>query len=115
MPLHRRALAGIALTGVIARRAQAQAAPLPSWRDTLRHVALPNFIAAVTTSGSVDFVRPAWRIAGFDDDGTLGFLCPPTHAGRYRRAARHARSMVPPLRRIELCCVTRPAVLGEPI
>lgn len=71
MSLHRRALAGIALAGVITRHAQAQADPLPSWRDTPRRAALFDFITAVTTAGSPDFVPPAGRIAVFDNDGTL--------------------------------------------
>jgi len=50
----------------------AQAAdPLPSWRDGPRRRALLDFVAAVTTAGSPDFVAPAERIAVFDNDGTL--------------------------------------------
>lgn len=45
--------------------------PLPSWRDTPRRRALLDFVVAVTTEGSPDFVRPAERIAVFDNDGTL--------------------------------------------
>jgi phosphoglycolate phosphatase-like HAD superfamily hydrolase len=45
--------------------------PLPSWRDGPRRRALLDFVAAVTTAGSPDFVAPAERIAVFDNDGTL--------------------------------------------
>lgn len=45
--------------------------PLPSWRDGASKRALLGFVEAVTTQGSPDFVRPAERIAVFDNDGTL--------------------------------------------
>jgi phosphoserine phosphatase len=45
--------------------------PLPSWRDGPRRRALLEFVGAVTTAGSPDFVAPAERIAVFDNDGTL--------------------------------------------
>ena len=52
--------------------AQAQPGdPLPSWRDGPRKRALLDFVAAVTTAGSPDFVAPAARIATFDNDGCL--------------------------------------------
>lgn len=44
---------------------------LPSWHDGPRKRALLDFVAAVTTAGSPDFVPPAERIAVFDNDGTL--------------------------------------------
>jgi phosphoserine phosphatase len=50
----------------------AQAAdPLPSWNDTAPKKALMAFVEKVTKEGSPDFVRPAERIATFDNDGTL--------------------------------------------
>jgi phosphoserine phosphatase len=68
----RRALAGLALAALPVARATAQGdAPLPSWRDGPRRAALLDFVAAVTTEGSPDFVRPSERIAVFDNDGTL--------------------------------------------
>jgi phosphoserine phosphatase len=65
----RRLLPGLSLA---ATPAFAQpAAPLPSWREGPRRRALLEFVAAVTTAGSADFVRPEARIAVFDNDGTL--------------------------------------------
>lgn len=50
----------------------AQAAdPLPSWNDGPSRKAIEEFVTAVTTEGSKDFVKPAERIAVFDNDGTL--------------------------------------------
>jgi hypothetical protein len=40
----------------------AQSDPLTSWND---------FVGRVTRDGSADFVKPAARIAAFDNDGTL--------------------------------------------
>jgi phosphoglycolate phosphatase-like HAD superfamily hydrolase len=71
MRIQRRALAATALASLGAARAQAQEDPLPSWRDSPRRRALLDFVAAVTTEGSPDFVRPSERIAVFDNDGTL--------------------------------------------
>jgi phosphoglycolate phosphatase-like HAD superfamily hydrolase len=45
--------------------------PLESWSDGAPKSALLNFIARVTKSTSPDYVRPAERIAVFDNDGTL--------------------------------------------
>lgn len=45
--------------------------PLPSWNDTAPKRAIVEFIAAVTTEGSADYVSPAERITTFDNDGTL--------------------------------------------
>jgi len=61
---------GAALTAPALAQAQA-GNPLPSWRDGPRRQALLDFVAAVTTEGSPDFVAPADRIATFDNDGTL--------------------------------------------
>lgn len=66
--------AALALPALLlpARPARAQATdPLPSWRDGPRKRAILDFVAAVATEGSPDFVRPAERIAVFDNDGTL--------------------------------------------
>ncbi len=69
----RRALGALAASLAVAPAiADAQVGdPLPSWRDSPRRAALLDFIAAVTTQGSADFVPPAERIAVFDNDGTL--------------------------------------------
>ncbi len=45
--------------------------PLPSWNDTPTKKAVINFVQAVTDSNSKTFVKPAQRIATFDNDGTL--------------------------------------------
>lgn len=49
----------------------AAADPLPSWNDGATKKAITDFVAAVTTPGSPDFVPPPERIATFDNDGTL--------------------------------------------
>jgi hypothetical protein len=49
----------------------AVADPLPSWSDTPAKQAITDFVDAVTTEGSEDFVPAPERIAVFDNDGTL--------------------------------------------
>ena len=44
---------------------------LPSWNDGKSKQSIIEFVAKVTEKGSPDFVRPAERIAVFDNDGTL--------------------------------------------
>ena len=44
---------------------------LPSWNDGPSKAAIVEFVAKVTKEGGSDFVRPAERIAVFDNDGTL--------------------------------------------
>jgi haloacid dehalogenase-like hydrolase len=45
--------------------------PLPSWHDGKSKQSILDFVARVTTKDSPQFVRPAERIATFDNDGTL--------------------------------------------
>jgi lysophospholipase L1-like esterase len=45
--------------------------PLSSWNDGPTKRAILEFVAAVTTPGSKDFVPVAERVAVFDNDGTL--------------------------------------------
>ena len=45
--------------------------PLSLWNKTPTRQAILDFVAAVATPGSPDFVPPAERIATFDNDGTL--------------------------------------------
>jgi len=45
--------------------------PLPSWSDGPTKRAILEFVAAVATPGSKDFVPVAERVAVFDHDGTL--------------------------------------------
>jgi len=49
----------------------AQTDPLPSWNDGPTKSAIVSFVDRVTKEGSPDFVKPAERIATFDNDGTL--------------------------------------------
>ena len=51
--------------------AGAQAETLPSWNDGPSKKAVTDFVAKVTKEGSPEFVKPAERIAVFDNDGTL--------------------------------------------
>lgn len=46
-------------------------AALPSWNDGPSRSAIVEFVQAVATPGSPDFVAPDERIAVFDNDGTL--------------------------------------------
>jgi phosphoglycolate phosphatase-like HAD superfamily hydrolase len=45
--------------------------PLPSWNDGASKQAIFAFVERVTAENAADFVRPAERIAVFDNDGTL--------------------------------------------
>ena len=45
--------------------------PLPSWNDMGTKKAIIDFVTAVTTKGSPNFVPPQDWIATFDNDGTL--------------------------------------------
>ncbi len=44
---------------------------LPCWNDGAAKSAILGFVARVTKEGGPDYVRPAERIATFDNDGTL--------------------------------------------
>jgi hypothetical protein len=46
-------------------------AVLPSWKEGASRESIIDFVDAVTTSGSKDFVPEAERVAVFDNDGTL--------------------------------------------
>ena len=59
------------LFGLASQYAFAESDPLPSWNEGTVKKSITDFIARVTTQGSVDFVPPAERIAAFDNDGTL--------------------------------------------
>ena len=45
--------------------------PLPSWNNGDAKNAIIDFVTRTTTEDSADYVRPAERIAVFDNDGTL--------------------------------------------
>lgn len=49
----------------------AAAEPLPSWQAGATKTAIVEFVARVTRTSGPDYVRPAERIAVFDNDGTL--------------------------------------------
>jgi phosphoglycolate phosphatase-like HAD superfamily hydrolase len=49
----------------------AQHLALPSWNQGPTRQAILDFVARTTSPGSVDYVKPADRIAVFDNDGTL--------------------------------------------
>ncbi len=51
--------------------AAASGQELPSWNDTPTKAAIVSFVEKVTKQGSPEFVKPADRIAVFDNDGTL--------------------------------------------
>ena len=48
-----------------------RAKPLILWQDTPTRQAILDFVSAVTTQGSPDFIETEARIATFDNDGTL--------------------------------------------
>ncbi|WP_231712198.1 HAD family hydrolase [Vineibacter terrae] len=50
---------------------RAQAEPLPSWNDGDAKKAITDFVERVTHEGIANYVKPAERIAVFDNDGTL--------------------------------------------
>ena len=63
--------AAAALTLILAAPSLAADDPLPSWNEGANKTAILDFVAAVTTEGSADYVDPAHRVATFDNDGTL--------------------------------------------
>lgn len=64
-------LALLALAAFPKIGALAQTDPLPSWNDGPVKTSITDFVARVTTPGSVDFIPVPERIATFDNDGTL--------------------------------------------
>lgn len=65
-------LAGLVAAGLLLGHAHAQESdPLPSWNDGAAKQAILDFVRATTESGSPDYVAPEWRLATFDQDGTL--------------------------------------------
>ena len=66
-----RLLAGFLGALILTSGASALDDPLPSWNAGAAKTAIVDFVTAVTTAGSPDFVPPADRIATFDNDGTL--------------------------------------------
>ncbi|MGB5212018.1 MAG: HAD family hydrolase [Anderseniella sp.] len=56
---------------MLALTAAALADPLPSWTDTASKARIIAFVDAVTDPVSDDYVTPTYRVAVFDNDGTL--------------------------------------------
>ena len=56
---------------ILPELARAQSDPLPSWNDGPAKQAIVKFVADVTTEGGPSYIRPAERVATFDNDGTL--------------------------------------------
>ncbi len=54
-----------------ATHVQAQTDPLPSWNDGPAKQAIVRFVQETTDKSSPKFVKPAKRVATFDQDGTL--------------------------------------------
>src|SRR4051794_33650598 len=67
----KRWLALIVLLCVLDGTGCARRDPLPSWNEGATKQSITSFVAKVTTRGSLAFVKPAARIAVFDNDGTL--------------------------------------------
>ncbi len=61
----------VAITACTEGIAQTDVAPLPSWNDGPAKAAILEFVDAVTDENGKDYVKPAERIAVFDNDGTL--------------------------------------------
>ena len=61
----------VAILGGVGLRLHAQGDPLPSWNAGAARQAIVAFVERVTKAGSAEFVKPAERIAVFDNDGTL--------------------------------------------
>jgi phosphoserine phosphatase len=61
----------VACFGICVCSVSVAADPLPSWNDGATKKAILEFVAAVTDENGKDFVKPAERIATFDNDGTL--------------------------------------------
>lgn len=73
------AVASISWSGVSAQAP----APLPSWHDGPAKKSITDFVARVTRQDGSDFVKPADRIAVFDNDGTLWAEQPIYFQGRF--------------------------------
>src|SRR5262245_59607996 len=65
------ALAAFSVAGCDSPSPDVSPPALPSWNDGPARKAIVEFVARTTSEGGADFVRPAERIAVFDNDGTL--------------------------------------------
>ena len=64
-------LSATLLVGSLSAAGAQIADALPSWNDGTSKRAIMEFVIRVTRQGGPDFVKPAERIATFDNDGTL--------------------------------------------
>jgi phosphoglycolate phosphatase-like HAD superfamily hydrolase len=64
-------LAGLFMVGAAGSAAAQTSDPLPSWNDGGAKQAIVDFVGRVTAEGGTGYVKPAERIATFDNDGTL--------------------------------------------
>jgi phosphoglycolate phosphatase-like HAD superfamily hydrolase len=55
----------------VANHAGAQTDALPSWNEGAAKTAITDFVSRITQEGGANYVKPAERIAVFDNDGTL--------------------------------------------
>jgi len=69
--LHRQRFALALLFGLTLPLLAQASEPLPSWNDSPAKKHIIEFVEAVTDQSGKDFVKPAERIAVFDNDGTL--------------------------------------------
>jgi hypothetical protein len=69
--LRRFVLAALACCTLYSGSVAHAADPLPSWNDGPAKKAILEFVAAVTDENGKDYVKPADRIATFDNDYTL--------------------------------------------
>jgi phosphoglycolate phosphatase-like HAD superfamily hydrolase len=69
--LHRQRFGLVLLFGLALPLLAQANEPLPSWNDGPAKKSIIEFVQAVTDQSSKDFVKPAERIAVFDNDGTL--------------------------------------------
>ncbi|MGW5841041.1 HAD family hydrolase [Methylorubrum extorquens] len=65
------AAAGLLPPGPARAQAAATTDPLASWNDGATKRAITDFVARVTREDGADYVKPAERVAVFDNDGTL--------------------------------------------
>lgn len=61
----------VLLSGQMARAATDPAAALSSWNDSVARTQIIDFVKRTTQEGGADYIKPAERIAVFDNDGTL--------------------------------------------
>ena len=61
----------VSCLGPLALARPGEGEPLPSWNDGPSKAAIVGFVTTVTKDGAPNFVKPAERIATFDNDGTL--------------------------------------------